>query len=80
MASSLPNDAGWPRRYGATFQEGDTMAMEQFVGRKTKKAWAMKPKRYAGASIENPQGGHAGEAKAKMKQVQAPKKDDKKKK
>lgn len=55
------------------------MAMEQFVGRKTKKAWAMKPKRYAGNSTTKP-GGHAGEAKAKSKTVKAPAADTKKKK
>jgi hypothetical protein len=56
------------------------MSMESFVGRKTKKAWAMKPKARAGASIVNPQGGHAGEAKAKSKSVKAPAADTKKKK
>jgi hypothetical protein len=46
------------------------MSMESFVGRKTKKAWAMKPKRHAGNSTTKP-GGHAGEAKAKAKSVKA---------
>jgi hypothetical protein len=57
------------------------MAMEQFIGRKTLKAWKMKEgKTSAGARIINPQGGHAGEARSKSKQATVPaKKDDKKK-
>lgn len=56
------------------------MAMEQFIGAKTKKAWRMKPSARAGASIPNPQGGHSSEAKPKMKTQKAPAKDDGKKK
>lgn len=52
--------------------------MENFVGRKVKKAWSMKPKARAGARIENPQGGRSSDAKAKAKQAQAPAKDKKK--
>jgi hypothetical protein len=48
------------------------MAMEQFIGRKAKKFWAMKVgKTSAGASIKNPQGGRAGDAKAISKQPKA---------
>ena len=52
------------------------MAMEQFIGAKAKKAWRMKPKARAGASIDNPQGGRSSDAKLKTKTQKAPEKTD----
>jgi hypothetical protein len=45
----------------------NTMSVEMFIGRKTKKAWAMKPKRRAGSPSKTQ--GVSGEARAKSKQA-----------
>ena len=52
------------------------MAMENFVGERIKKAWRMKPKRFAGNSSTTQ--GRSSDAKLKMKQSK-PKDETKKK-
>jgi hypothetical protein len=42
------------------------------IGRKIAKGWLMKPKEKAGASIENPQGGHSSLPAPKVKTQKAP--------
>lgn len=42
------------------------------VGRKIAKGFLMRPKKKAGASIENPQGGRASDPAPKAKTVKAP--------